>query len=75
MTGPARLFLRSRQTGQPSATGVPACYRDDATDDGAACALAFMPDNQQQLVVAYPTCTCCRGGMNAAALFYREQKK
>lgn len=69
MTGPYRL---TRSTGQPSATGIPLCYRADGDDDGAACALCYSPDMQQKLLREFPTCTGCVAGQWAAKLFYPD---
>lgn len=70
MTGPYRL---TRPTAQPSSTGIPACYRTDATDDGAACGLCYQFGTQQALMREFPTCAFCRAGMTAAALAYERE--
>jgi hypothetical protein len=71
MTGPHGIPLRSeRPTGQPSVDGVPICYRTDATDDGAACALCYQFGTQQALVHHFPTCIGCVAGQRAAKLAY-----
>lgn len=72
MTGPYRL---SRPTARPNDRGIALCYRTDADDDGAACALAFEPDAQQELMRDFPTCSRCRAGMTAAALYYAERAR
>jgi hypothetical protein len=69
MTGPYRL---TRPTAQPSGPGIPACYRSDATDDGAACHLCFEPDTQQALLRVHPSCERCAAGQWAAKLFYAQ---
>jgi hypothetical protein len=70
MTGPYRL---TRPTAQPSSTGIPGCYRTDADDDGAACALCYSPDMQQTLLREFPTCTSCRAGQWAAKIYYADR--
>lgn len=75
MSGPVRLFLCSRPTGQPSSHGVPCCYRSDATDDGAACAMCYSFGTQQVLLAHFPSCILCRAGMTAAALYYADRAR
>lgn len=72
MTGPYRL---SRPTGQPSTVGIPLCYRTDADDDGTACALAFTPQMQADLLARFPSCSRCRAGMNAAKIYYAQRAR
>lgn len=75
MTGPARTFLRSRPTAQPSGATMPPCYRSASTDDGAACHLCYEPDTQQALLRIHPGCTGCRAGQWAARLYYADRTR
>jgi hypothetical protein len=70
MTGPYRL---TRPTAQPSSTGIPGCYRTDADDDGAACALCYSPDTQQTLMRNFPSCSGCVAGQWAAKIYYAQR--
>jgi hypothetical protein len=72
VTGPYRL---TRPTGQPSNAGIPLCYRTDADDDGAACALCYEPEAQQALLWIHPGCTGCVAGQWAAKLYYAQRAR
>lgn len=73
MTGPGRVLWSRRATAQPSATGIPGCYRPLGADDGSMCYLAYTPDTQQDLLQDYPTCERCQAGCRAAQVYWTEK--
>jgi hypothetical protein len=76
MTGPARELLMepTLRTGQPTPKGRPVCWRPRECDDNAACALAYTPRMQADLLQKSPGCEGCFAGINAAALYYQFRK-
>lgn len=74
MTGPGRILWEHRATAQPSDHGIPACYRDLAEEsDGSMCALAYAPNDQQELLKRSAGCERCQAGCRAALLYYTHK--
>ncbi len=77
MTGPVRelLTVSTLRTAQPVPKGRPPCWRARDHDDGNACALAYTPKMQEDLIAKSPGCEACWAGVNAAALYYQYKER
>ena len=68
MTDHRGIHAPLEQRGMVRHAERPGCYT--STDNGHACACAFTPEQQQDLLAHTPGCELCVSGQMAAALYY-----